>query len=298
MLHVFKLDKANGFGDIEEFYRDFTPVLRDDLYRSAVFDLQNIEFLTLEALLALICASKLWRETKDEPVEWQTSDKVAQYLERADILHVLADDILIAELPDTRWDRGSSLSLMELRELAPSPEQNSYDVASVLSATSKLLLGRVSTKQLGSTSTLMSEIAQNVTHSTSTGYALIQSYQIGKKHRVHIGVIDTGIGIKESLSPKYPNLPRPSDYIRLSLKSGVTSKLESDGLGLYQVENIVSKDRGALTIRSGTAMIQFCKDRMYQWDGLENIQGTQVYITMWGQYESKLWNYLLQSPDK
>lgn len=298
MLHIFEIDEANGFADIEQFYCDFNRFLGDARFQTAVFDMQKIEFLPSEALLSLICASRTWRKTKGTPVEWRTHIRVAQYLERADIIHVLADDIRLSQLPDKRWDRGSSLSLMEIHELACSPEQNSYDVASVWSATSKLLLGRVSTKQLGSTSTLMSEIAQNVTHSTSTGYALIQSYQIGKKHRVHIGVVDTGIGIRASLSFKYPDLPHPSDYIRLSFKSGVTSRSDGGGLGLCQVENIVSKDRGALTIRSGTAMVQLYKGKMYQWDELENIPGTQVYITMWGQYESKLWTYLLQTPGK
>jgi hypothetical protein len=293
MPHVFQLNKLDGFSNIELFYHDFAVYLYKDISTTAVFDLNDVVFITPEALLALLCASKHWRIAKGTKVEWRASESVKLYLERTDILQVFADDIVVTRMPDEHWARGASLSLMEIREIDYDIEQNSMDVSNTILAVSNLLLGRVSIKQLGGASTLLSEVIQNVIHSNSIGYVLVQTYQNGGSHSVHIGVIDTGIGVATSLSPKYPGLPKPSEYLKRALQSGVTSSTAGNGLGLFRVESIVSKGRGALTIRSGTAMLQIYKNKMYQWDDLADIPGTQVYITMWGEHERGKWEYLL-----
>lgn len=293
MSYSFILDELRGFNDLEIFYKEFIFHLHNGAHKSIIFDLSHIDFLTLEALLALLCASKYWRMFIGTKVEWRASDTVKLYLERADVVQMFANDIVVEDMPDERWRRGASLSLMEIREIADNIEQNSVDVSNTILAASHLMLGRVSTKQLGGSSTLLSEVAQNIIHSASMGYALVQIYQDNGNHRVHIGVMDTGIGIPASLSPKYPGLPKPSDYLRQALKAGITSSKAGNGLGLFQVENIVSNGRGALTIRSGTCMLQIYRNNLYQWDKLADIPGTQVYITMWGDYEPGKWNYLL-----
>jgi hypothetical protein len=297
MQYRFTLRNLGGFDAIERFFTEFSHHLTNDKYTKATIDLEQIDFLAVEAMLSLLCASKHWSQSKGYRVKWLTSDNVTHYLERADVMRVFQEHIEFTHRPDEEWSRGSSLSLMELRELEPNPEQNSIDVSNIIAEISGLLLGRVSTKQLGAASTLMSEVAQNIIHSQSMGYATTQAYQQGRKHRVHLGVIDNGVGIATSLSTKYPDLKRTSDYIKLSLESGVTSKTQGDGLGLYQVDNMVRRDRGALTIRTGTGMLQVYKGRVYHWDDLAFIPGTQVYITMWGGHEQKRWNYLLRSSE-
>ena len=290
MPHIFKLNQLDGFNSIELFYHDFVVHLSKGISTAVVFDLESIGFLAPEALLALLCASKHWKNVKGTRVEWRANENVKLFLERADILRVFADDIMVVEMPEDRWSRGASLSLMEIREIAYDPEQNSMDVMYVLSVASDLLLGRVSTKQIGSATTLLSEVTQNIIHSQTSGYVFVQTYG---NHQVHIGVVDTGLGIPSTLSPKYPDFRMPSDYLQYALEEGVTSSTENGGLGLFQMKQIVSRDRGALTVRSGTAMLQLYRGKMYQWDDLADIPGTQVYITMWGEHPHEKWKYLL-----
>ena len=213
MIHIFQFDDLGSPKDIEDFYRDFTYRLSDNSTDSIILDLKAIEFLTIEALLSLLCASKHWHSIKGTKVEWRASDSIIRYIERIDILQLFSDEIAVDRLPKDLLARGSSLSLMEIREISGDPEQNSHDVSNTIATSSSLLMGRISTKQLGGISTLLSEVIQNVTHSQVVGHSFMQIYDIGNKNRVHIGVVDTGLGIESSLSIKYPNLHNASEYI-------------------------------------------------------------------------------------
>lgn len=293
MAFQFKFESLSGFQDIENFYQEFADQLLKEYPHEAEFDLEIIDFITPEALLSLLCASQHWKIKKGSPVKWIVNEQVLAYLERVDVMRVFADAIVFDKLPDERWTRSSSLSLMEICEISPEPEQNSHDVSNTITTASHFLLGRVTTKQLGSASTLLSEITQNVIHSRSIGYAFAQAYNANQGSRVHLGVIDIGAGIATTLSSKYPDVAKPSDYLRLSLESGITSSSSSNGLGLFQVRNIVQQGKGILVIRSGTALLQIHNERFYQWDDLAEIPGTQVYIAMWGSHEKGKWEYPL-----
>jgi hypothetical protein len=288
--YQFQFKQPKGFQDIEVFYEDFIKYLADDAYEQAVFNLLNVDFLIPEFLFALISTTKIWYEAKKTAVQWLAKGEVQQYLERANIFSVL--DFALYE-PDTivsPWSRRSSLNLMELKEISAEPEANSQELPPILEACVSLLLGRFNPGQIRAVSTLLSEVGQNISHSHSRGYALVQIYQ---DSRVHIGVIDTGIGIPQSLAQKYPKLEKESDYLKKSLELGVSAKDARDGLGLFQVQQLVDKAGGALTIRSNSAMLQIQNKQIYQWDNLSHISGTQVFITAWGLYGKAEWNYLL-----
>jgi len=158
------------------------------------------------------------------------------------------------------------------------------------------LLGRVTPERMGAACTLLSEVTQNVTHSGSQGYVLMQLYKAGNGRRVHIAVGDIGRGIPDSLRKKYPQVGQSSDYLKKSLESGITSRDIGNGLGLYQVQHLVRNGGGTLTIRSDTAMLQIYEGKVYQWDNLTRVPGTQVFITIWGRHEKGDWNYLLPMP--
>lgn len=292
MSVLFQPAQLRGFRDIEDLYETFNTHLSEK-NNIAIIDIRHIDFLPLEALMSLLCMSKIWFISTGSKVRWNVHENVALYLERADVLDVFSQFIELADVPDSQWNRGLSVNLMEIRSVAKTEQKNSLDVSNLIGSVSSLLLGRASTKQIGGTNTIVSEVAQNVIHSQSGGYALVQSYQPQGKSRVHIGIIDTGIGIANSLSTKYPDITNQSEYIKLSMESGVTSKSSSDGLGLYHVNTIIRNNRGALSIRSGSAMLQYYRGQLFQWDDLANIQGTQVYITLWGENEDDKWQYLL-----
>lgn len=297
-MNKFALPHLNGFQDLEKFYDLFIPQLMQDSVRGAVLELYNLSFFPPEALMSLICASRLWHTMTGHAVEWRLENEdTLRYLERMDVFAVFGDCIATPALPSDLWSRGSSGNLMEIRTLSSEPEQNNLiDVPHILSVAKDLLLGRVSAERMGSACTLLSEVSQNVTHSGSQGYALMQVYKAGNGRRIHIAVGDTGRGIPDSLRGKYPHIGQPSDYLKKSLESGVSSRASGNGLGLYQVQHLVRNGGGTLTIRSDTAMLQIYEGKVYRWDNLTRIPGTQVFITIWGRHEKGDWNYLLPSP--
>jgi hypothetical protein len=294
-MKKFTFPRLNGFQDLENFYDSFMPQLMQSTLKGAIFELSSLSFFPPEALLSLLCASRLWHTMTGHVVEWQVENEdTLRYLERMDVLSVFADCITVPALPSDLWSRGSSGNLMEVRVVSDELEQNSLnDVPQILAIAQNLLLGRVTAERMGAASTLLSEVAQNVTHSGSQGYALMQLYKAGNGRRVHIAVGDVGQGIPASLRSKYPQVGRPSDYLKKSLESGITSRDIGNGLGLYQVQQLVRNGGGTLTIRSDTAMLQLYDGKVYQWDNLPRIVGTQVFITIWGRHEKGDWNYLL-----
>ncbi len=297
-MNKFAFPRLNGFQDLENFYDSFIPQLMQGNVRGAVFELSNLTFFPPEALLSLLCASRLWHRMTGYAVEWRLENEdTLRYLERMDVLSVFADCVTAPALPSDLWSRSSSGNLMEVRTLSDELEQNSFnDVPHILAIAQDLLLGRVTAERMGAACTLLSEVTQNVTHSGSQGYALMQIYKAGSGRRVHIAVGDTGRGIPDSLRRKYPQVGQSSGYLKKSLESGITSRDIGNGLGLYQVQQLVRNGGGTLTIRSDTAMLQINEGKVYQWDDLTRIPGTQVFITIWGRHEKGDWNYLLPMP--
>lgn len=297
-MNEFAVPRLNGFQDLENFYDSFIPQLMHGNGPGAVFELSDLSFFPPEALLSLVCASRLWYSKTGHAVEWRIENEdTLRYLERMDVLSDFADCITVPAFPSDLWSRGSSGNLMEIRTLSDDLEKNSLnDVPHVLAIAQDLLLGRVTAERMGAACTLLSEVAQNVTHSGSQGYVLMQLYKAGSGRRVHIAVGDTGRGIPSSLHNKYPQVGQPSDYLKKSLESGITSRDFCNGLGLYQVQHLVRNGGGTLTIRSDTAMLQINDGKVYQWDNLTYVPGTQVFITIWGRHEKGDWDYLLPMP--
>lgn len=297
-MNKFIFPHLNGFQDLEKFYAFFMPELMQGEGRGAVLELQNLSFFPPEALLSLVCASKLWHTITGHVVEWRLDNEDAlRYLERMDVFTIFADCIAVHPLPSDLWSRGLSSNLMEVKTLSSELEQNNLvDVPNILSTAKDLLLGRISAERMGAACTLLSEVAQNITHSGSQGYALMQVYKAGNGRRVHIAVGDIGRGIPASLREKYPHAGQPSDYLKKSLEAGVSSRTSGNGLGLYQVQHLVRNGGGTLTIRSDTAMLQIYGGNIYRWDNLTHFPGTQVFITIWGYHEKGDWNYLLPDP--
>jgi hypothetical protein len=297
-MNKFAFSRLNGFQDLENFYTSFIPQLLQGDVRGAAFEFSSLTFFPPEALLSLVCASKLWHSMTGHAVEWRIENEdTLRYFERMDVFTVFTDCITVSALPSDLWSRGSSGNLMEIRTLSDDLEQNSLnDVPHILAIAQALLLGRVTAERMRATCTLLSEVAQNVTHSGSQGYALMQLYKVGSGRRVHLAVGDIGRGIPDSLGKKYPQIGQPSDYLKKSLDSGVTSRDFGNGLGLYHVQQLVRNGGGTLTIRSDTAMLQLYDGKVYQWDNLTRVPGTQVFITIWGRHEKGDWDYLLPTP--
>jgi hypothetical protein len=118
----------------------------------------------------------------------------------------------------------------------------------------------------------------------------MQSYQV-VRHRVHIAIADLGLGIPATLSP---------DILMSAAIQPICSALEMGcqpcRYGWFRIvycESNCPGQRGSLTIRADCSMLQLLGDRVYLWDDLTPMPGTQVYITVWGNHDTSLWEYLL-----
>ncbi len=138
----------------------------------------------------------------------------------------------------------------------------------------------------------LSEICQNIPeHSQDIGYVGIQKYFYGKKlgkNVVKIAVMDSGIGMKKSLSQRYGDLygEKWSDALAIELALFKSASRYEDigrGHGLTSVKKMVQKWNGKFMIRSGTAKVGIVP----QWDATKPQQsslsffpGTQISIVL------------------
>ena len=122
------------------------------------------------------------------------------------------------------------------------------------------------------------EVAQNVLdHSGDKGFAAAQVYTTKKGSRfAAIAVGDLGVGIRESLSQRYPKV-KANDVIAIRKAfDPATSRFDHRGWGLTQVRSITEKYNGTLWVRSGRGMVKF--HRLFSSYQTNFFPGTQISI--------------------
>src|SRR5579859_7530529 len=83
----FQFRSITGFDGLESFYQDFERQLGNDAVSQAVFNLCGLSFVTPELLIPLVCATRIWAESKGQRVRWDLKDDdVLKYIERAGAL--------------------------------------------------------------------------------------------------------------------------------------------------------------------------------------------------------------------
>lgn len=283
-----------GFGHLERFYADFNHFLTNPRIDQMEFDLSLANFMTPEAVLALVCAARAWYERRRTPVKLIALDaKVHQYLQRIDLFSECARYLVIDSEPVEPWFRSNSTNLLEITPIPSDLEANVHAVYAVFQKASNLLLGRVENSRIKAVCDLLTVIVENITHSQDMGHVLMQSYQVADGYRIHIGIADLGLGIPATLKARYPEIGSDSAYLLKALDMGVTSRAGMGGLGLFNVNRIVQGQRGSLTIRADCSMLQIVGNNVYLWDDLTPMPGTQVFITIWGNHDTSVWEYLL-----
>ena len=122
------------------------------------------------------------------------------------------------------------------------------------------------------------EVAQNIVdHSGDRGLATAQVYTTKKGSRfAAIAVGDLGIGIRSSLSQRYPKqFANDVIAIRKAFDPAV-SRLANRGWGLTQVRSITEKYNGTLWVRSCQGLVKF--HRQFSSYQTHHFPGTQISI--------------------
>lgn len=296
------LTKLNHPDDYEDLYAQATGLRSQIPSGPLALDLSLASFVPVEGLVALACCARLWHQWTGQKIMLQRiQPKVHRYFERMDIFTRcnawIDQDRLLDELD--RFDRKpDSERLLELTPIASDEDQNAEDVQTAVHRIRHILTNLVQRDMhsVGQLCTMLSEIGQNVVHSSDLGLAIVQRYRenanavAGMGYRVIISVTDLGIGIEGSLGSSQSQLTdriraqltSGSDYILKALELGVTSRRSAGGMGLHQVQKIVHEWDGTLTIRSRRSSVQIAGDAITRRDDLVEVPGTQVTISVRG----------------
>lgn len=140
----------------------------------------------------------------------------------------------------------------------------------------------LSAAQASQMSSLLAELCQNVTqHSQDLGLVAAQVYRSASGHRrIQLAVGDLGIGLRGSLSLRYPvHEWSDEDVVRQALSSGVSSVSEEGrGLGLSLVHRKTQELDGQLLLRSGGALYEV-ESQDSRFSELGFFPGIQISLT-------------------
>jgi len=112
----------------------------------------------------------------------------------------------------------------------------------------------------------ISELVRNVLeHAYSAEGAIVCAQYHKKGNKIRIGIVDTGIGIRTSISDSYP-VTSDLDAIKLALTPGITGTTskpggseQNAGAGLFFIKTIAFFNRDPFVIYSGGAMYKLLK---------------------------------------
>lgn len=105
----------------------------------------------------------------------------------------------------------------------------------------------------------LNELTENVIHHADSdlgGFAACQTAL--KKKRFEVGIVDLGVGIRQSLSknPEYADIENDVDAIETALEPRVTATPDrNSGIGLSITKLLLRENEGQLIVRSGTGLV-------------------------------------------
>jgi len=113
---------------------------------------------------------------------------------------------------------------------------------------------------------VVSELVRNVLeHSKSEQGAIVSAQYYKKSNTIRIGIVDSGVGIKETINNAYPAKTH-LEAIRLALTPGITGTTQriggteyNAGAGLFFIKSIAQINREFFMIYSGKAMYKLLK---------------------------------------
>jgi len=113
---------------------------------------------------------------------------------------------------------------------------------------------------------VLGELLRNVIeHAKSPNGAIVSAQYFKESNRISIGIADTGIGLRRSLSPSYSTKDN-TEAIQLALWPGITGTTrrpggtdENVGAGLFFIKSIARTNRDYFMIYSGDTMYKLHK---------------------------------------
>ena len=106
------------------------------------------------------------------------------------------------------------------------------------------------------------EIIENAFEHGQTNHCYMCAYSVPTKKIVRLCILDSGIGIPDSIrtNQRYNDIQNDVEAVELASNYGVSSKSEDRGIGLYILRDVVEKNEGSLSILSGNALVEFTSE--------------------------------------
>lgn len=246
-----KIHLPNGafLGNIDQFLNGFDPSEPDKLDITAVENWMWLHPVALSMIASLALTLEKGRVTCPK-----IKARSGHYLERMELFKFLGVE---SGMDITEHDSsGRFIPLTQIR--------NSEDLTRFITEMVPML--HLEPRQAEPIRYIISELARNVLeHSRSDNGAILCAQYFEKSNIIRLGIADTGIGIRASLSRSH-RTNDDLDAIKLSLTPGVTGTTSREGgtalnagAGLFFIKSIAVTKHNFFVIYSGNAMYKLLK---------------------------------------
>jgi len=283
MLSEITIQVPSVLADIEAAERFYATIARAPLADQYMLDMNSVGFVKPYGVIALVTAARHLSGLSGHPVRLENlAGDIQAYLDRIDLFDVGSDWLRPSASLDEEWSRNpQTVNLLELTPIA-GPE----DVMTVASRAHRVFSYWLTTKNLNSLISILSELCANVyQHSGDLqGCVLIQKYEAAMRRQVivQVAVGDRGCGIRGSLASRHSDIGEdPLDYLKAAMRGLSARSTGRGGLGLRRVEQIVASNKGYLWLRSETAALMTRgPERIQPHERLLHVPGTQVAVEL------------------
>lgn len=248
-----KIHLPNGafLGNIDQFIQGFDP---SDHTRLSITAVDN--WMWLHPVVLSMIASLTAGLDKKNIICQQIKARSGHYLERMGLFNFLEID-----------------SGMKISEHDPSGRfipltriTNSNELTKFITEMVPML--HLAPQQAEPIRYIISELVRNVLEHAETKYgAFLCAQYFTKSNTIRLGITDTGIGIRKSLSRSHPTTD-DIDAIKLALVPGVTGTTQREGgtasnagAGLFFIKSIAYTNRNFFVVYSGTGMYKLLRKK-------------------------------------
>lgn len=236
-------------GNIDQFIQGFDPSNPEKLSITAVD-----KWMWLHPIVLSMAASLAVKLGKNNILCQKITAKSGHYLERMGLFGFLGID---SEMKITEHDpSGRFIPLVQITK--------SDDLTRFISEMIPLL--HLAPRQVEPIKYIVSELVRNVLEHAETKHGAIICAQYYKRsNTIRVGIADTGIGIRKSLSRSYPTSD-DIEAVKLALMPGVTGTTsrgggtaQNAGAGLFFIKSIAYTSHNFFVIYSGAGMYKLLR---------------------------------------
>ena len=298
-MPYINIASLSSYHNLEALYDRFSQITN---YTDTLkLDCTDVSWVDASCTLGFVTLARLWfRWTGKETILCNVHADVCGYLGRLGLFDLQNVPLRLDESHSAVPPHGDTYhpTMIPPRFLPGHTEANRQAMDTVLDYIERIISQWFDEdKRLKrDVSYVVSELGENVQHSHSYAYLMLQRYKKSYSAdgtEVVISIADLGIGIRQSLATQgliNKNM-NDSDCILRALEKGVTGTGDQRGIGLNEVRHRIldTAEHSSIRIRSGRGAVIMMPGRVETQDNLSEIPGVQVYLRIEGRQTLTGW---------